>query len=155
MIRDILILLTVIWTTVQACPSGWVQHDELCYYFSVVTGSWAEAGSFCRNVNGKLAEPMQTSDVTFIDGEVQTKHAPQGEYYLGGHDTFVEGEWNWASSFSLITNANWKAGEPNDQNGKEDCLALTLSGHWNDVPCNISLPFVCEIENFYSQGAIG
>ncbi|OWF51215.1 perlucin-like protein [Mizuhopecten yessoensis] len=155
MIGNILLLLNIVGALIQACPSGWTAHGERCYFFSVVVGSWADAGSYCRNFRGKLAEPRDSIDVVFLDGEVRDKHVTQGEYYLGGADFFVEGEWEWASSFDSITNSHWGPGEPNDHYGREDCLALTLSGFWNDVPCNTSLPFVCEIENDYSQGTIG
>ncbi|XP_033729105.1 perlucin-like [Pecten maximus] len=154
MIR-LFILLTLVGTLIQACPSGWIQHGERCYFFSIVVGSWADAGSYCRNFNGKLAEPTELSDVAFIDGEAKDKHASQGEYYLGGSDFFVEGEWLWASTLKPITIKHWGSGEPNDRQGEEDCLAVTVSGFWNDVPCTTSLPFVCQIDNDYGQGAIG
>ncbi|XP_069107896.1 C-type lectin domain family 4 member E-like [Argopecten irradians] len=152
----LLLLFSLVGTLVQACPSGWIQHGERCYFFSIVdAGSWSEAGGYCRNFNAQLAEPDTPSAVTFLDGEVRDKHPKQGEYYLGGSDFFVEGEWRWASSLNVITNAPWGSGEPNDQLGKEDCLALTIIGYWNDVPCNTSLPFVCQVDNEFSQTAIG
>ncbi|XP_033729104.1 perlucin-like [Pecten maximus] len=155
MIGSGLVLMTLSITLVQACPSGWIENKEYCYFFSTVTGSWADAGSYCRNFNAKLAEPMGSDAVAFIDEAVKHTHPPVGEYYLGGADFFVEGEWIWASTFEPITNASWSPGEPNDQSGREDCLALVMNGLWNDVPCNISLPFVCELENDFGQETIG
>ncbi|OWF51216.1 perlucin-like [Mizuhopecten yessoensis] len=155
MMRSILSLITVLAPLIQACPPGWKENGEHCYFFSLETGTWAYAGSYCRNFNAKLAEPMEAADVVFIDTAVKSTHPRIGEYYLGGGDFFIEGEWIWASTLSPITNANWSPGEPNDLAGREDCLGVVLSGLWNDVPCNISLPFVCELENDFGQETIG
>ena len=57
--------------------------------------------------------------------------------------------------------SNWIAGEPNDHQGKEDCVEivykaqyygsgkLDIRGQWNDAPCNgvheVPNHFVCEL----------
>ncbi|XP_060079457.1 perlucin-like protein [Ylistrum balloti] len=155
MIRSLVTSIFISISLIQACPSGWIGYKEHCYFFSLRAASWPVAGGYCRNFNAKLAEPVGAAEGAFIDEAVKKTHPRIGEYYLGGADFFVEGDWIWASTMEPITNANWSPGEPNDNAGTEDCLAIVLNGLWNDVPCNISLPFVCEIENDNSEEIIG
>ena len=49
------------------------------------------------------------------------------------------------------TYTNWESGEPNDDNGIEDCVHMrsefeSREYKWNDLPCNVSydIPYVCE-----------
>jgi hypothetical protein len=40
---------------------------------------------------------------------------------------------------------SWNSGEPNNSGNNEDCTQLyDATGYWNDLPCNSSLPYVCE-----------
>lgn len=62
-------------------------------------------------------------------------------FWRGGRDGAAEGD-----AFVL-----WQAGEPNNTSsltgGAEACLALTAEqADWNDRACELSLPYVCELE---------
>jgi len=50
----------------------------------------------------------------------------------------------------LMTYSSWHAGEPNNKNGLEDCLAVTQNGgyrYWSDRGCgSYGFCFVCEME---------
>ncbi|XP_060084318.1 perlucin-like [Ylistrum balloti] len=127
------------------CPPGWKKHMKRCYFFSRQTGSWAEAGSYCRNFNAKLAEPKDEAEFVFIRNTIKSRIRVNNEYYLGGTDICYEGEWIWASTMEPITNAHWSPGEPNNYFLKENCMTVLLNGLWNDISCETSLPFVCEI----------
>lgn len=70
--------------------------------------------------------------------------------WLGGQQTAVNnepaGNWTWSDGNSLLF-SNWKAEEPNNSNGDENCLAMTLSGEWNDQNCGAMLEgFIVEYE---------
>ncbi|ALG67585.1 hypothetical protein AL038_07585 [Beggiatoa leptomitoformis] len=70
--------------------------------------------------------------------------------WLGGKQANVDNEpagaWGWSDGTSF-TYSLWKAGEPNDTDNNENCLAMTLSGEWNDQNCNAILEgFVIEYE---------
>ena len=43
--------------------------------------------------------------------------------------------------------SNWREGEPNDQDGKEDCAIYLVSeeGLWNDLPCCLYRDVLCEV----------
>ena len=39
---------------------------------------------------------------------------------------------------------NYQPNEPNN-NGDEDCVAIYGNdGKWNDLPCTMKLPFICQ-----------
>ena len=59
--------------------------------------------------------------------EIHEEHASSieatgiGEYYIGGTDMVIDGEWVWASTFAKATPNYWSPGEPNNDGGSEDC----------------------------------
>lgn len=57
-----------------------------------------------------------------------------------------EGTWIWSFSEIPLTFQNWDQGEPNNDNGNEDCLEIlgTKYGRWNDNVCSNSIESVCE-----------
>ena len=68
--------------------------------------------------------------------------------WLGAGDQLTEGYWYWWDRSPLIFK-NFIPNEPNDSKGVEDCLEMlvvtaNIRGGWNDVNCNVSLPFVCQ-----------
>jgi hypothetical protein len=91
---------------------------------------------------------------------------------IGANDTEDEDEWSWVDSGATLSgfqfwegNASegdggesvddafesWAEGEPNDDNGGEDCGVLSVSGsanrdpgQWDDRGCDDELPFLCE-----------
>ncbi|OWF53230.1 Perlucin [Mizuhopecten yessoensis] len=141
----------------RGCPSGWVSHTNKCYLLSSFTTSWPTAESYCRTFSAKLAEPMDQSSVNFLSGEVKGS-APlkNTNYYIGGGDLFVEGEWIWMSTQAPISVTNWNTGEPNDLGGQEDCLEIIPpTGLWNDILCSVQQGFICEMDNEYAQSLIG
>ena len=71
------------------------------------------------------------------------------EHYIGGGDFFVEGLFEWQDR-THVTVSHWKLNEPSDGGHVEDCIAILPSGYWNDVPCDITLPFVCQIEYVFN-----
>merc|ERR1712098_680929 len=57
-------------------------------------------------------------------------------YWLGGNDLHREGSWVWPSG-QPFTYTNWVEGEPDDQDGKEDCIAIDSPKEykWMDLNC--------------------
>lgn len=52
--------------------------------------------------------------------------------------------WVWGTGDALVT-PRWRAGEPNDAGGVEDCVeASAADGLWNDVACDGARPYLCE-----------
>lgn len=41
----------------------------------------------------------------------------------------------------------WSSGEPNNEDGNENCGSMYMSGGLNDLNCDIPLVFFCEINS--------
>ena len=68
------------------------------------------------------------------------------EFWLGGSDRGVEGDWRWESNDELIDmNKFWTRGQPDSWNGDQDCLFIWVSG-FGDLYCFYPRPFVCEFD---------
>ncbi|XP_053489442.1 C-type mannose receptor 2-like [Ictalurus furcatus] len=52
--------------------------------------------------------------------------------------------WHWSFGYEPVTNkfGNWEAGEPNNNNGDQNCGLMTPWG-WGDKQCTQNYPFVC------------
>ena len=78
--------------------------------------------------------------------KAQFLHELIGEdFYLGGSEPYWEGIWRWQSNGDWIGKDNkfWIEGQPDDNDGDEDCMVMTSTG-FSDVSCTSTRPFVCE-----------
>ena len=68
------------------------------------------------------------------------------DIYIDGTDAVKEGTFVSSKMDAALSYTNWASGEPNN-NGNGDCIAMLRdSGKWDDVPCDATLPAICEIE---------
>ena len=63
-------------------------------------------------------------------------------FWIGLTDIDREDDFRWVDGTPLAF-APWALGEPNDHDAGEDC-AQSFPGGFNDLPCGIAIPFVCE-----------
>merc|ERR1711970_1580040 len=101
--------------------------------------SWFNAMECCYYNKGYPAEPQNQAEQDKIVEYIQI--ADQGSlgltaYWLGGNDLHREGSWVWPSG-QPFTYTNWGEGEPNDSDGKEDCIAIDSPKEykWMDLNC--------------------
>ena len=67
--------------------------------------------------------------------------------FLGATDLEIEGTFVWDYSRNLLsdTYTDWAPGEPNDHNGREDCIEYAISYKaWNDISNSYSRCYICE-----------
>lgn len=119
------------------CPSGYTESGDKCYK-AYGTQTYANAVSTCSGDGAYVAYPTNASDRPTINtmGGNQT-------IWLGITDAASEGTWLNAQGGSQ-SYFSWGGGEPNNAGGSEDCVEQPNSLSWNDIPCSISRPFVCE-----------
>lgn len=156
--RTCLVLLMIFGFSSASCPPGYVavESGEYCFFFSEISGTWAEANSYCRTFEAKLAEP-DTFDrqAALVIAFNNTTNRHGEEFFIGGSDFFVESKWIWSTGRSPVVQTHWAHGNPNDSNSREDCMAAIYpSGNWNDIACDRKLRFICET-NFSGGTVIG
>ena len=68
------------------------------------------------------------------------------EFWLGGTDVETQTIWKWVDGSLLGENGDtfWHEAEPNDINGREDCLVMRGSLKWNDSSCQTRLYPLCS-----------
>ena len=112
------------------------QRLELQAFYKNLT--WIEAKSFCISKGGHLASitsEYEQHDLFALVGN--------GDFWLGGSDEKVEGNWTWSDGMPWKTD-HWNHGEPNGRQG-ENCLAI-MQGGWGDNVCSTNLDgFVCRL----------
>ncbi|RKG93777.1 lectin-like protein [Corallococcus terminator] len=127
--------------TSQSISSG--GHD---YLFVRTPKTWQQAQSLC-SVNGyKLVTIDNATEEAFL--AVHEAYAGLYNWWIGYNDIGTEGFFVWDGPTSSYT--NWYPGEPTN-NSNEDCVADRFSYGssirselWNDAPCSMEFPFICE-----------
>ncbi|XP_032895245.1 lectin-like [Amblyraja radiata] len=136
-----------------SCAEKWFYYPTLCscYRFFPQKLTWLDAEKFCNQEQnyGHLATVISSDHNTFINNMIGAVSKEKPHAWIGLNDRCQEGNFRWADGSSYIYN-NWSSGEPNNYGGVEDCVTVNRygDGTWNDVKCDISLPFVCSYKLF-------
>ena len=120
------------------------------YWLSSDATSWATANQICMDLEAHLASVHSQEENDLIFGFDESVTAVR---WLGGVlvrtstpqvAPFVH-EWTDGTPFDFN---NFLAGDPNDLNGKEDCVAMGHAdgdaGEWNDMRCAVKRKYVCK-----------
>jgi hypothetical protein len=105
------------------------------YYRSTGTATWTNARSNCAAMGGYLVTITSSGEQSFL-----FNLWPSG--WIGLTDEVNEGTWRWVTG-ETYSYSNWNSGEPNNA-GNEDYVQFVSNGRWNDLPNNVSLPYVLE-----------
>lgn len=69
------------------------------------------------------------------------------EFFVDGSDEAVEDDWRLSDGRPLYM--VWKNGEPAPCcKSYENCVLISRTGTSNDVPCTITMPFLCEKRSY-------
>merc|ERR1712241_1246297 len=135
-----------VYVASQAVCGGGYTHTVggSCYAYVDKPESWFDAQSLCRATGGFLAEG-QTVEQNNLIKKLLHDHKAYA-VWLGGSDLFQEGKWFWAhSGYPIEDFDDWRAGQPDDANGGENCMNLPSKwNHWNDGDCDTKYPSVCQ-----------
>ncbi|VDI56495.1 Hypothetical predicted protein [Mytilus galloprovincialis] len=153
-------LLCSVTLVLSECERGWLHYGSSCYFISDTKRSWTSAASFCRTYHSQLADVQTRGENTFLVDQIDKIERYTGihrYYWLDGTDEVLEGVWVWASTGKQLSYTNWYPTEPNNQNGKENCLEIKShrANGWNDIDCSHELNFICEMEYPASGNIIG
>ena len=114
------------------------------YYRSTGTATWTTARSNCVAMGGYLVTITTAAEQSFI-----FNIWPSG--WIGLTDEVTEGTWRWVTG-ETYSYKNWNSGEPNNA-GNEDYVQFVSNGRWNDLPNNVSLPYVLEFNYVVTTSA--
>lgn len=135
-------------TMVSANPTGCSGEGETfssergrCYRFvSQPALSWTNAAVDCSLWSagrGHLVAITSQEEDDFV------RTFGAGSLWIGGSDAKMEGDWRWLSQ-EVWFFQNFEVGRPDNIDSLEHCLSKQESGLWNDLPCDVKLPYMCE-----------
>jgi hypothetical protein len=135
------------------------------HYYELIESelSWydardAAAGMSYNGIQGHLATITSSQEENFVVGQWPcigtddpTSHGLCGDeeahVWFGGTDAATEGIWQWITGETWAYE-DWASGEPNDNDGNEDCIVYRDEdgGYWNDENCNDSRWYLVEFD---------
>ncbi|XP_029312602.1 uncharacterized protein LOC115024879 [Cottoperca gobio] len=112
--------------------------------------TWTEAQSYCRANYTDLASVRNVAEnqkiQDLVSGKIMAENRKLHNLVRDGEAAWIglsRDSWKWSDG-SNSTFRLWKTGEP-DNNGNEACGAANFksSGQWEDIPCDVKIPFIC------------
>jgi len=141
---------------------------EISVYETVTTGAtWTTAQAAAQAKTDPLFGSGAAGNLIAINSQaendfMQTFIRSSGNWYIGGTDQAVEGEWRWINDGTQFWQGkgsgsggtpvggnytNWNGtGEPNDAGGEDYAVMYGSSGKWNDIYATYSTRYVIEYE---------
>lgn len=124
------------------------------YVFCNTGLGWSDASAACAGMGMRLARIDDAAENGWV--RQQGTALGVGDMWLGGSDAADEGTWIWEDGDQFwdgIFNgmvvgglyATWAVGEPNNDNGVEDCARMSSAGTWVDGACASTRDYVCEL----------
>ncbi|CAH1277168.1 NOTCH2 [Branchiostoma lanceolatum] len=131
--------------TSSVCESGWLHHEGKCYCLLEDQSTYSEAARTCADLDvyGQLAVVKRPSTHRFLMDYVQ--HVGGGSPWIGIDDSTTEGVWKYVDDVLVSDPFNeWAEGTWNSR--KKDCVRMseTFGYHWQPMPCNSQLTYICE-----------
>ncbi|OCT56806.1 hepatic lectin [Xenopus laevis] len=132
--------------TSATCDNDWHLLGESCYYVSDTSSDWLKAQDLCKTKGSDLVVIASAFEQTAVYNVVKAKGQELTRFWIGLTDMNNEGMWEWVDGTNYKTSFKfWRAGEPNDAGGNEDCVHLWTNGEWNDVRCTFDeCNAICE-----------
>ena len=132
-----------------ACPEGWVENGNQCYFILPETKEAFVRGLYLCNQLGATVPIIKSAEQNaFLLSLMEGKDDPRlGMIAPNGDNVF---EWLDGTAVADTFSA-WNTGEPNLA-GSENCGYLYVSGSaerkgkWNNDPCSFLRVIVCQME---------
>ncbi|XP_037798872.1 perlucin-like protein [Penaeus monodon] len=133
------------------CPVGFENAEGLCLHLGAQEMTWENARRYCQTLGGSLATGLQN---VVIGRSFVRKSNTLHTVWIGGHDMFEEGTWEWLSGQAMPTDPSfWSyylgVQQPNDGGSGEDCAGLYADDDFNfhDLPCSWDCTPLCQVES--------
>nr|AOF80290.1 lectin [Macrobrachium rosenbergii] len=135
-------MLTLMATDHLVCERGWFKLRSSCYFISKDTSTWEGSRQKCIALNSDLVKITHDDEFNFLRDLAKGHHT-----YIGLSDIQEEGTYRWAADGTIhqIVESWWRKGEPNNQDGLEDCIYYHSSNTGlNDAACLLKFRYICE-----------
>eukprot|EP00058_Branchiostoma_floridae_P009851 XP_002595339.1 hypothetical protein BRAFLDRAFT_87576 [Branchiostoma floridae] len=138
------------------CPDDYQKYHDVCYKVFATPKTFSDSSVTCETAGGTLAMPRDAGTNTFLISIMnKNRHA---DAWIGLHDRKREGRWMWIDGTPSRTGYTaWGPGEPNNQNGKQDCAMYWTANRslWDDAYCNREEKFICQVKPSDVNVALG
>ena len=161
-------------TTDYNCD-GMEYTDDTCFsidvdgvYFLMCSGntSWSSAYGRCNSAGYDFASIQDSNENQELTSRVGSKGAWIGFYDTDGSisscgPTNMNFQWADGQSGSYVVShspfnncvpiisagsyTSWQEDEPNNSEGTEGCVQVSVTGYWNDSDCTRTNPYICEL----------
>jgi len=152
-----LLLFQIVVCNIIASSLG----TQLKYTVNSTRLSWTDAEEECQRTGGHLISILDSQHNREIRYKLEDANIRLA--WIGISDRSLEGSWRWISILSSSQYKNFRGNEPNGGE-RENCgemviglvgwSKLTWNGTWNDSPCAVKKPFVCEQKSDVTDGII-
>ncbi|XP_053356786.1 lactose-binding lectin l-2-like [Clarias gariepinus] len=125
------------------CPSGWVTYGGRCYLYQANRMDWASAEKRCLDIGAHLVSIHSEYEYQLVKAVIRAFDPRENPTWTGLTGCQKKFNWFWSDG-SRLTFTMWNPDEPNFQD-EECCVHVNWasSKNWNDIPCDLSYPFVC------------
>ncbi|XP_022819535.1 C-type mannose receptor 2-like isoform X2 [Spodoptera litura] len=123
----------------------YIAEQETFYKIHLTPLSWLEAKRICALEDAILFHPENVVESEAVFSFMKNATPWIHEIYVSLNDIDVEGMFQTIDG-KLISDVyfNWRANEPNNSGGNEDCVAMLDDGKMNDNDCSYKKYFVCK-----------
>ncbi len=127
-----------------ACPCADDTDGDHAFLFCTTPATWADAQAACASWGYHLADVEDAAEEAWLWAAAEALD-PGSAWWHGANDRGTEGTFAWDGGADTSW-SHWRAGEPNDYGGGEDCAAFADDGGgaWNDKACTFTYAYVCE-----------
>ncbi|XP_063617169.1 collectin-10-like [Cydia splendana] len=110
----------------------------------MVPARWSDAGMRCLLEGGVLASPT-TNAMAQVMAAIMDDHKLTRSVFTGINSILVRENFTSLEGVPLSSiPVGWAAGQPDNDNADEDCVALTGGAKMEDVSCESVLPYFCK-----------
>ncbi|KAI5942360.1 Pulmonary surfactant-associated protein D [Manis javanica] len=102
--------------------------------------TFENAEHVCTQAGGQMASPRSAAENEALKQLIMAQNKAA---FLSMTDMKVEGKFTYPSGEPLVY-SNWAPGEPNNNEGAEDCVEIFTNGKWNDKNCGEQRLVICE-----------
>ncbi|KAG2468041.1 MBL protein, partial [Polypterus senegalus] len=116
----------------------WRLHKHKLFAVTFNPGTFENGLKLCKEAGGIMPYPENEEENNIF----HDLYKKVGLMYIGVTDTKTEGTFVDLKGRPLSF-TKWKAGEPNNSGGSENCIHIWHNGEWNDTNCNSEMHAIC------------